>query len=130
MRIVCRLLNIEAAGPAGPGGDGSTPNGGGAGVGEVAGDQPHLRRTLTSFQVFAISFAFISVAVGIFATFDDVLQFAGPVGIWLWILAAGGQILVALVLAQFAARISLSGSSYQWASRLASPKVGWGFGWL
>src|SRR3954469_16137549 len=96
----------------------------------LAGEEAELKRTLGSFQVFAISFAFISVAVGIFATFDDVLQFAGPVGIWLWILAAGGQILVALVLAQFAARISLSGSSYQWASRLASPKVGWGFGWL
>jgi amino acid transporter len=38
--------------------------------------------------------------------------------------------LVALVVAQFAARIALSGSSYQWASRLANPKVGWFFGWL
>ena len=38
--------------------------------------------------------------------------------------------LIALVVAQFAARIALSGSSYQWASRLANPKIGWGFGWL
>jgi amino acid transporter len=70
------------------------------------------------------------VAVGIFATYDDVLGTAGPVGIWLWVLAAVGQTLVALVVAQFAARIALSGSSYQWASRLASPKIGWLFGWL
>jgi amino acid transporter len=41
-----------------------------------------------------------------------------------------GQILVALVYAQFAARIPLSGSSYQWASRLANPKIGWIFGWI
>jgi amino acid transporter len=92
--------------------------------------QPELRRTLGSFQVFAISFAFISVAVGVFATYDDVLQNAGPVGIWLWAVVAVGQILVALVLAQFAARIALTGSSYQWASRLANPMIGWGFGWL
>lgn len=92
--------------------------------------EPELRRSLGSFQVFAISFAFISVAVGIFATYDEVLQEAGPVGIWLWILAAIGQTLVALVVAQFAARIALSGSSYQWASRLANPRVGWLFGWL
>ena len=91
---------------------------------------PELKRTLGSFQVFAISFAFISVAVGIFGTYDDVLQNAGPVGIWLWVIAAVGQMLVALVIAQFAARIALSGSSYQWASRLANPKIGWGFGWL
>src|SRR6476646_6769092 len=94
------------------------------------GYEPELKRTLGSFQIFAISFAFISVAVGIFATYDDVLLTAGPVGIWLWIIVAVGQTLVALVVAQFAARIALSGSSYQWASRLANPKIGWLFGWL
>ncbi|MFD6551354.1 APC family permease [Streptomyces sp. NPDC058398] len=97
---------------------------------ELGGYQQELKRTLGSFQVFAISFAFISVAVGIFATYDDVLQTAGPVGIWLWLIAAVGQVLVALVVAQLAARIPLSGSSYQWASRLTNPKIGWGFGWL
>ncbi|MGW4340163.1 APC family permease [Rhodococcus koreensis] len=94
------------------------------------GYTPELKRTLGSFQVFAISFAFISVAVGIFGTYDDVLRDAGPVGIWLWVVVAVGQTLVALVIAQFAARIPLSGSSYQWASRLANPKIGWVFGWL
>ncbi|WP_406354512.1 APC family permease [Streptomyces sp. NBC_00658] len=97
---------------------------------ELGGYQQELKRTLGSFQVFAISFAFISVAVGIFATYDDVLQTAGPVGIWLWVIAAVGQFLVALVVAQLAARIPLSGSSYQWASRLTNPRIGWGFGWL
>src|SRR5215212_9810013 len=63
-------------------------------------------------------------------TFGGVLGTAGPVGIWLWIVASVGQTLVALVVAQFAARIALTGSSYQWASRLANPKVGWLFGWL
>ena len=92
--------------------------------------EPELKRTLGPFQVFAISFAFISVAVGIFATYDDVLRSAGPVGIWLWPVVAVGQTLIALVIAQFAARIPLSGSSYQWASRLASPKIGWLFGWM
>jgi amino acid transporter len=94
------------------------------------GYEPELKRALGPFQTFAISFAFISVAVGVFATYPAVLQSAGPAGIWLWIIAAVGQTLVSLVVAQFAARIALSGSSYQWASRLANPKVGWFFGWL
>jgi amino acid transporter len=94
------------------------------------GYEPELKRTLGSFQVFAISFAFISVAVAVFATYDDLLNTAGPVGIWLFAVAAVGQTLVALVVAQFAARIALSGSAYQWASRLANPKIGWLFGWL
>jgi amino acid transporter len=100
------------------------------GIPPKSGAQPELKRTLGSFQVFAISFAFISVAVGIFATYGELLATAGPVGIWLWVIAAVGQTLVALVVAQFAARIALSGSSYQWASRLANPKIGWLFGWL
>src|SRR3954454_12354096 len=96
----------------------------------VGSYRQELNRTLGGAQVFAISFAFISVAVGIFGTYDDVLRNAGPVGIWLWVIVAVGQTLVALVIAQFAARISLAGSSYQWASRLADPRVGWGVGWL
>jgi hypothetical protein len=36
-----------------------------------------LKRALGSFQVFAISFAFISVAVGIFGTYDQVLRTGG-----------------------------------------------------
>lgn len=95
-----------------------------------SGYTPELKRTLGPFQTFAISFAFISVLVAIFATYGAVLQSSGPVGVWLWILAAAGQTLVALVVAQFAARIALSGSSYQWASRLANPKIGWWFGWV
>jgi amino acid transporter len=97
---------------------------------EESGYEPQFKRSLGGFQVFAISFAFISVAVGIFGTYDDVLTSAGPVGIWLWVLVVVGQTLVALVYAQFAARIPLSGSGYQWASRLANPKIGWVFGWL
>ena len=96
----------------------------------MAASEPELKRTLGSFQVFAISFAFISVAVGIFGTYDQVLRTGGPLGIWLWPIVAVGQGLVALVIAQFAARIALTGSSYQWASRLANPRIGWGFGWL
>lgn len=97
---------------------------------DAFGYRPELKRSLGSFQMFAISFASVSVIVGIFATFGDVLQSSGPLGIWLFPVVAVGQILVALVYAQFAARIPLSGSSYQWASRLANPKIGWMFGWV
>lgn len=97
---------------------------------EDCGYEPELKRTLSSFQMFAISFASVSVIIGIFGTYDDVLQTSGPVGMWLFPVVAVGQILVALVYAQFAARIPLSGSSYQWASRLANPKIGWIFGWI
>lgn len=60
----------------------------------------------------------------------DGIEYCWPRWDLTWCLASVGQTLVALVVAQFAARIALSGSSYQWASRLANPKVGWLFGWL
>jgi amino acid transporter len=65
-------------------------------------DEPELKRTLGSFQVFAVSVAFISVAVGIFGTYDDVLQNAWPV------VGFDQTMIAALVIAQFAARIPLS----------------------
>ncbi|MER5413278.1 APC family permease [Streptomyces virginiae] len=132
------MTRASAGGQGGQGGQGAQ-GGQGRSTGERGGDnadvelggyRQELKRTLGSFQVFAISFAFISVAVGVFATYDEVLRSSGPVGIWLWPIAAVGQTLVALVVAQFAARIPLSGSSYQWASRLAGPRIGWWFGWL
>lgn len=101
---------------------------------EDCGYEPELKRTLNGFQVFAISFASLSVAVGIFATYDDVLRDSGPVGIWLFPpIVAIGQILVALVYAQFAARIPLSGSSYAWRRgwpappSSGGPSAGWPF---
>lgn len=94
------------------------------------GYEPELQRSLTGFQIFAVAFASMSVVMGIFATYDDVLRDSGPVGIWLFPMIGVGQLLVALVYAQFAARIPLSGGSYSWASRLANPRVGWMFGWM
>ena len=66
---------------------------------EQSGYAPELKRTLGSYQLFAISFAFISVAVGVFATYGIVLNTAGPVGIWLWVVAAVSVITVAVALA-------------------------------
>jgi amino acid transporter len=94
------------------------------------GYEPELKRSLGGFQIFAVAFASVSVVMGIFATYDDVLRLSGPVGIWLFPLIGVGQLLVALVYAQFVARLPLSGGAYAWASRMANPKVGWAFGWL
>ena len=94
------------------------------------GYEPELKRSLNGFQIFAVAFASMSVVIGIFATYDDMLRSGGPVGIWLFPVIGVGQLLVALVYAQFSARIPLSGGPYAWASRLANPRIGWAFGWL
>lgn len=87
-------------------------------------------RTLHSFESFAVAFSFISVTTGLFSTFGFVLNTGGPRGIWTWPIVVVGQVMVALVYGMLASKIPLSGFSYQWASRLANPRVGWWYGWV
>jgi amino acid transporter len=87
-------------------------------------------RSLRNFESFAVAFSFISITTGIFTTFAFVLTAGGPRGIWTWPIVIVGQTLVALVYGALAARVPLSGYSYQWASRLANVHVGWWLGWM
>jgi len=94
------------------------------------GYKQQFARSLRSFESFAVAFSFISICTGLFSTFGTVLESSGPRGIWTWPIVIAGQVLVALVYGMLASKIPLSGYSYQWASRLANPKVGWWFGWV
>src|SRR6266480_4409569 len=94
------------------------------------GYQQEYKRELRRFASFAIGFSFISITTGIFTTYGFVLINSGPLGIWTWPLVIIGQLFVSLVFATLASRIPLAGYSYQWASRLANPKVGWLIGWI
>ncbi len=94
------------------------------------GYKPQYRREIRRFASFAIGFSFISITTGIFTTYGAVLGWGGPLGIWTWPFVVLGQLCVALVFAALASHIPLAGYSYQWASRLTNPKIGWLFGWL
>ncbi len=87
-------------------------------------------RSLRHFESFAVAFSFISITTGIFTTYGFALNTGGPRAIWTWLIVAAGQSLVALVYGALAARVPLSGYSYQWASRLSNANVGWWLGWM
>lgn len=89
-----------------------------------------LERRTGRFASFAVAFAFVSIATGIFTTYGSVLNSSGPVGIWTWPIAVIGQLAVAFVLGALAARIPVTGYHYQWMSRLANPVLGWILGWI
>ena len=95
-----------------------------------AGYTRQFDRTIGKFGSFAVSFSQISITTGLFSTFGVVLASSGPAGLWTWPIATVGTILVALVYGMLASRVPLSGFSYQWASRLVTPKLGWWFGWI
>src|SRR5699024_1459983 len=92
------------------------------------GYQQELERGTGRFASFAVAFAFVSIATGIFTTFASVLNTSGPLGIWTWPLATIGQLAVAFLLGALAARIPVTGYHYQWFSRLANPLLGWVIG--
>src|SRR6266446_9298270 len=94
------------------------------------GYRQEFRRELKRFTSFAVVFSFISITTGIFTTYGSVLNWGGPLGVWTWPIVVLGQGVVALVYSALASRIPLAGYSYQWASRLATPMVGWLLGWL
>ncbi|KMO77797.1 Putrescine importer PuuP [Mycolicibacterium obuense] len=89
-----------------------------------------LERRTGRFASFAVAFAFVSIATGIFTTYGAVLNSSGPVGIWTWPIAVIGQLAVAFVLGALASRIPVTGYHYQWMSRLANPILGWIIGWI
>lgn len=89
-----------------------------------------LERNTGRFASFAVAFAFVSIATGIFTTYGAVLNSSGPMGIWTWPIAVVGQLAVAVVLGLLASRIPVTGYAYQWMSRLANPILGWIMGWV
>jgi amino acid transporter len=78
------------------------------------GYKQELNRTLGYFSSFALSFSVICITSGLFANYGDGLRAGGPAFIWTWLIIGAGQFLVAMVFAQLARQIPLSGYAYQW----------------
>lgn len=97
---------------------------------QTFGYRQQFVRTLRHFESFAVAFSFISITTGIFTTYAFALSVGGTRSIWTWPIVIVGQSLVALLYGALSSRIPLSGFSYQWASRLTTPHLGWWYGWM
>lgn len=88
-----------------------------------------LRREFTFRSTFSLAFAFISPIIGLYTIFALALGAAGP-AFWLgFAIVLGGQLLVAIVLAELASVWPLAGGLYKWTQKLAGTRVGWAAGW-
>ncbi|MCU1661179.1 MAG: hypothetical protein QOI36_5796 [Pseudonocardiales bacterium] len=87
-------------------------------------------RVLRRFALFAIAFSIVSITTGIFVNYAYGLIQLGPAAIWLWPVAAAGQFLVVLVLAELAGYFPLAGANYQWTARLVGSRFGYVVGSL
>ncbi len=88
-----------------------------------------LKREFTFRSTFSLAFAFISPIIGLYTIFALALGAAGP-GFWMgFAIVLGGQLLVALVLAELASVWPLAGGLYKWTQKLAGERIGWAAGW-
>ncbi|MBJ7903225.1 amino acid permease [Streptomyces sp. DSM 110735] len=97
---------------------------------DAFGYRQELRRSLSWFSLFSVSFSVMSIATGVFLNFTFGMTHLGPVSIWIWPAVGVGQVLVALVLGELGTRIPLAGAGYQWGARLVGPGYGWFIGAL
>jgi amino acid transporter len=93
------------------------------------GYEPQLSRSMGLLSSLSISISCMCITAGIFTVFGYSLLTVGPAFIWTWPIVAIGQIIVAMVLADLAGRIPLSGYAFQWTSRLMNSHYGWFTGW-
>ena len=97
---------------------------------EEFGYKQELPRVLRLWTNWAIGFAFISPIVGLYTVVALGASTAGPAWVWSVPIVIAGQLLVALVYAQLAARWPIAGGIYQWSRRLIGPRYGWWAGWI
>ena len=88
-----------------------------------------LKREFTFRSAFSLAFAFISPIIGLYTIFALALGAAGPGFWWGFPIVLGGQLLVALVLAELSSIWPLEGGLYKWTQKLLGQGAGWAAGW-
>src|SRR5256885_5752453 len=90
-----------------------------------------LRRGMSGFSNFAISFTIISILSGTLTLYATGLNYGGPVmEAYGWPSVSVFVIIVALGMAAIASKDPAAGGLYYWASRMGRPGWGWFTGWV
>jgi amino acid permease (GABA permease) len=98
------------------------------------GYRQELRRKLSGFSNFAVSFSIISILAGAITSYGIAMTAGGPLSITLgWLFVGGMVTLVALSMAEVCSAYPTAGALYWWASALArrnKPAWAWFVGWF
>jgi len=80
--------------------------------------------------LYAVAFSVISITTGITLDYGFAISNFGPAGIWTWLVAGTGQLMVAVIIAELSTRMPLAGYAYQWTARLLHSGWGWFVGFI
>lgn len=87
------------------------------------GYNQELKRGLSGFHNFAVSFTVVSVLTGLTGLYGYGLTYGGPVAvIWGWVAVSFFTLLVALSMAEICSAYPTSGALYYWAAKLSGEK--------
>jgi amino acid transporter len=90
-----------------------------------------LRRGMSAFGNFALSFSIISILTGAVSLYGYGLGLGGPIEMAVgWPLVSVMTLFVAISLAELASAYPTAGALYHWASILGGARVGWWTAWL
>ena len=90
-----------------------------------------LRRGMSGFSNFAISFSIISILAGCFTTFGVGWNNGGPAAIsWGWPIVSVFILIIGFCMSELVSAFPTSGGIYWWASKLGGAKAGYYTGWL
>src|SRR5437763_16153493 len=89
------------------------------------GYKQELDRSLGNFSSFAAGFSYISILTGVIQLFAFGFLFAGPAVWWTWLIVLGGQMMVALCVAEMAGQYARAGSVYNWSKRVSGDCGSW-----
>ena len=90
-----------------------------------------LRRGMSGFSNFAISFTIISILSGTLTLYATGINYGGPVEeAYGWPIVSIFVIIVGLGMAEIASKYPTAGGLYYWASKMGGPAWGWFTGWF
>ncbi|HWE31053.1 MAG TPA: amino acid permease [Polyangia bacterium] len=90
-----------------------------------------LKRGMSAFGNFALSFSVISILTGAVSLYYYGLRLGGPIEMAVgWPIVSVMTLMVALSLAELASAYPTAGALYHWATILGGPRVGWWTAWL
>ncbi|GAB4822974.1 hypothetical protein N2152v2_010020 [Parachlorella kessleri] len=99
------------------------------------GYKQELKRSLSGFHNFAISFTVVSILTGLTSLYGTGFAYGGPVAIiWGWVITSTMTLMVALSMAEICSAYPTSGALYFWSAKLAGPAyaplASWITGWF
>ena len=96
----------------------------------VDGKATQFERSIGLISNFSLGFTYLSPLTAVYSLFALAITLAGPPAFWWVVIAACGQLLVAVVFGETASQYPITGGLYPWARRLWGRKYAWMAAWV